>query len=173
MCDPVTATTAISTALQIGGSVLQFSQQADAAKENAKAANKAAASAYAGTTLRQQQENAKAAQDKFDVNLQMEAAKATAATSAGESGVGGVSFANLLTDYESRAGRANAVTDANAQATVAALQSDKESTNAKTAAVINSVPAPSPLGLFADIGAQVAKGGLKIWEDKDPSLKGK
>jgi hypothetical protein len=162
MCDPATAMVGVSTALSIGGSFMGYQQQQKAYAANAKAANQATINSYAGIGLRQQQENEKAAQDKWDVGLEMARAKATSTTAAGETGIGGVSFANLLSDYEARGGSAMATTEENRKMTEGALQQEKDSTQAKGQAAINAVPRPSPLGLFADVGAQAAKAGLRI-----------
>jgi len=168
MCEPASAMAAVGAALSIAGSVASNRQQARAYSANASAANRAVVNSYAGAGLRQQQEQQKAAQDKFDVGLQMAEAKSTATVAAGESGVGGISFANLLSDYEARAGRTNATTDANAEMAVSAVQADKESTQAKGQSAINAMPRPSPLGLFADVGAQAARAGLRIYDTENP-----
>ncbi|MBN9538318.1 MAG: hypothetical protein J0H77_16480 [Alphaproteobacteria bacterium] len=48
------------------------------------------------------QERDAAAAESFDVLRGMAEAKGTATVAAGEAGVGGVSFANILSDFETR-----------------------------------------------------------------------
>lgn len=165
MCDLGIAAAAASSLLSIGGSIIGASAQEDMYQRNAKAAVKATVDAYGGLGLRQRQEQAKAAQEQFDIGLQMYGAKSAAIASAGETGTaGGVSFDALLNDYEARGGRAIDTNTANYEMTRDALQAEKDSAQSRGITAINSVPRPSTLGLFADVGAKLALGGLKIYD---------
>ena len=165
MCDFGLTAAALSAAIGIAGSMAQASAQKSAFEANQNAAIKATVNSYAGTGLRQQQERNKAAQEQFDVGMQMQQAKSSATASAGETGTAeGVSFDVLLRDYEARGGRAISTSAENADMSVAALQNEKEAAQIKGVAAINSVPKPSPLALFADVGAKLAAGGLKIYD---------
>jgi hypothetical protein len=155
----------VSTAIGIAGSMAAASAQRSAFEANQNAAIKATVNSYAGTGLRQQQERNKAAAEQFDVGMQMQQAKSSATASAGETGTAeGVSFDILLRDYEARGGRAVATSQDNADMAVGALQNEKEAAQTRGVAAINSVPKPSPMALFADVGAKLAAGGLKIYD---------
>lgn len=166
MCEPASiAMMAASTALSIAGAIASNQAQKAAHEANANAAIKATVNSYAGLGRRQQQERDKAAVEQFDIGLQMAGAKSTARASAGEtSTAGGVSFDALMRDYEARGGRALDTGTANYEMTRDALQSEKDASQAKGQMAINSVPRPSSLGLFADVGAKLAMGGLKIYD---------
>jgi hypothetical protein len=171
MCDFGIAMAALSTTLGIASSMSSASAQAEQYENNAKAATQATVNSYAGLGLRQRQEQAKAAVEQFDIGLQMAGAKSSARASAGETGTAeGVSFESLLRDYEARGGRALDTSDANYEMTRDAIQSEKDASLAKGQMAINSMPRPSPMGLFADVGAKLAMGGLKIYDITDRSL---
>lgn len=147
----------------IGQAFMANSAANSAAKAQQKAINKSVVNSYAGSTLRQIQEQDAAAVDKFDVMLQQREAEGTAVVSAGETGTEGVSFANLLTDYAARGGRARSRIEKNSEMTVQAVQQQKETAKVQGEAQLAAIPRPSKLNLFADVGMQVAKGGLGIY----------
>jgi hypothetical protein len=134
-----------------------------AAKAQQKAINKATVNSYAGLGLRQIQEQDAAATEAFDVSIQEREAQGTAVVSAGETGTEGVSFSNLLTDYAMRGGRARSRIEKNSEMAVQAVQQQKETAQLQGAAQMAAIPRPSKLNLFADVGLQIAKGGLGIY----------
>ncbi|TAJ89440.1 hypothetical protein [Reyranella sp.] len=125
------------------------------------------------------QERDAAAAESFDIVRSMAEAKGTAVVAAGESGVGGVSFANILSDFETREGLARGkldyntltkqqqIADDNAQARTRAQAGINSSINA----AVNATPVPSETAMWAGIGADIAGAGLRIgdkagWFDK-------
>lgn len=165
MCPPVMAAMAVvSTMLSIAGSVMAHQAQSAAYEANAASANKATVNAYAGLGQRQNQERDKAAVEQFDIGLKMASARSSATASAGDTGTaGGVSFDTLLRDYEARGGRALDNVAANFEMSNDALQSEKLSAQSKGEMAINSMPRPSSMALFADVGAKLAQGGMKAY----------
>lgn len=171
MCEPSTIMASVSavTSLAIGtASALSKNsqQQADltSATENA---NRSLAQSYNATQLKNNQDADKAQSDSFDIVREMAQAKGKASANAGEAGVGGVSFANLMSDYEASTGRAKGNIDYNYASSVQQNQSEAEVNRQKTVSVINNTPKPSQMGMVADIAGQGLKAGLKIYDAFD------
>jgi hypothetical protein len=136
-------------------------------------ANRALAQTYNANSTRQQQESDKAQQDNFDVVRSMAEAKGKAGAAAGEAGVGGVSFSNVMADYEMRTGNTVSKTNANYAMNDAQIQSEQYAARSRTEAAINSTPRPSELGMYAGMGADALKAGLKIYDIYDNGSKSK
>jgi len=166
MCvDPATIGAVASVAgagLSTVGRLSQYSGASDLFIKNAEAANIALANTYNANTTRAIQEGDKAATESFDVVRGLAEAKGKAAAAAGEAGVEGVSFANILSDHEAKLGRARANIDANYQMAAGQIQNDQEAARNRAKGQINSVPQSSETGLYAGIGADVIGAGLKI-----------
>lgn len=172
MCvDPATVTAAATvagTAMSVVGKASQYQDNSRLFIDNAYNTNVALANSYNTTQTRAIQEGDKAATENFDIVRGLAVAKSKATAAAGEAGVEGVSFANILSDFEAREGRAKASNDMNYKMVVGQVQNEQESTRSRAKAQIASVPQPSETGLYASIGADLFKGGLKIYEAYDP-----
>jgi hypothetical protein len=166
MCvDPATVGVVASVAgagLSTVGRLSQYSGASDLFIQNAHSANVALANTYNANQTRAIQEGDKAATESFDVVRGLAEAKGKSTASAGEAGVEGVSFANILSDLESREGRARGNIDENYQMSAGQIQNDNEAARSRAKGQINSVPQPSQTGLYAGIGADLFGAGLKI-----------
>jgi len=161
--------TALSTGLGVLGSLGRNAQQAYTYDATARNANIALANSYNTTQAKDNQEADKTATQSFDIVRAMAEAKGTATAAAGEAGVGGVSFANVLSSLEMKEGMARGSNDENYTTSIQQNQDETLANQSKAKAIINSTPQPSNLGLFTDIAAQSVKGGLKIYEATNPS----
>jgi hypothetical protein len=168
MCvDPatITATAAVAgTALSVVGKTTQYADNSRLYIENGAAANRSLATTYNSLQTKMIQEGDAAATESFDVVRGLAEAKGKATAAAGEAGVEGVSFSNILSDFEAREGRARGNIDANYQMAVGQGTNEMEAARNRAKAQINSTPIPSEGGLYASIGADLFKGGLKIYE---------
>ncbi|MGL1245518.1 virion core protein, T7 gp14 family, partial [Vibrio parahaemolyticus] len=88
----------------------------------------------------------------FDVARQMAEVKGRANASAGEAGVGGVSFANLMSDYEAREGRARGNIDYNYATTQQDLTNQAEASRTKAQSIISSTVKPDPMAPWLAVG---------------------
>lgn len=132
--------------------------------QNALNQNRALAQNYNGMGLHQSEIADKAATDNFDVVRGMVVAKGKAVAAAGEAGVEGVSFANVLSDLEMRAGDATGKINYNYTAGIQTSQNEKEAARSRADAAISGMPQANSLGLYAGIGADAVTGALKIYE---------
>lgn len=168
MCDPTSALTSAVAVAQLGigvaSSLGKNQQQQSDFTSTMENANRALAQSYNATQLKNNQDADKAQSDSFDVAREMAQAKGKASAAAGEAGVGGVSFANLMSDYEAGAGRAKGNVDYNYTSSIQQNQSEAETNRQKTLATINNTPKPSQAGLFADLASQSIGTGLKIYD---------
>lgn len=132
--------------------------------------NKSLAQVYNSNATRANQESDKAAVESFDILKGMAEAKSAAKAAAGDIGVGGVSFANVLSDFEMREGTAKGNIDYNYKTATRQIADDNEAAERKGKAQINSAinsaiagtPVPSAMGMWAGIGADVVGAGIKI-----------
>lgn len=166
-------TLAVSAASSVAG-FAQQSQQADQQhqlyEENRRNAIQAFQDKQVATNNRMVQEQEAAAGTKFDASLKANAAKATAITAAGESGVSGLSIEGLLGDFSARTDRFNDRVDNNLDWTLAQLQSEKKGQAATTANQINSVrDADKPS--FLDAGLRIAGAGLNSYASAQKNIK--
>ncbi|HQS14393.1 hypothetical protein [Reyranella sp.] len=177
MCvDPATIGAVASVAgagLSTVGRLSQYSGASELFIKNAEAANIALANTYNANQTRGIQEGDKAATESFDVVRGLAEAKGKASAEAGEAGVEGVSFANILSDHEAKLGRARGNIDANYQMVQGQIQNDSEAARSRAKAQINSVPQPSETGLYAGVGADLFGAGLKIADAFSPPKKTK
>jgi hypothetical protein len=167
MCNPalIAAGAAVGQlGLSIVSATSKNAQTGSNYDQTEKNANISLAQSYNATSLKNNQEADKAATDSFDVARQMAEAKGRVNANAGEAGVGGVSFATVLSDIESKAGRAKGNIDYNYQSGVQQNQMEAENNRSKTKALINSTPQPSSLGMWSEIGSSAIKSGLKIYD---------
>lgn len=168
MCvDPVTVGAVASvagSAMSIISKTSQYSDNKALHIENGRQANIALANTYNANTTRGIQEGDKAATESFDVVRGLAEAKGKSVAAAGEAGVEGVSFANIMSDLEAREGRARGNIDANHQMAQGQIQNDNEAARNRARGQINSVAAPSEVGLYAGVGADLFKAGLKIYD---------
>ncbi len=132
--------------------------------QNATNQNRALAQTYNGLNLQQNTIADKTASANFDVLKGLAQAKGKATAAAGEAGVGGVSYGEVLADLDSRAGVAIGKNDYNYATGIQQVQSQKEAAHDNTVANISGYQVPSPIGYFAGIGADAINGSLKIFD---------
>lgn len=155
------------TALNIVGKTTQYADNSRLYIENGQAANRSLANTYNSIQTKMVQEGDKAATESFDVVRGLAEAKGKATAAAGEAGVEGVSFANILSDYEAREGRARGNIDANYQMAVGQGINEMAAARDRAKAQINATPIPSETGLYASIGGDAIRAGLKIYDAFD------
>lgn len=185
MCEPISASTAVgigATALSTGLSIADRVSSRSAAVDNRNNAlstaldytipsiNQSLGQVYNSNSARSIQERDAAATQSFDILRGMAEAKGTATVAAGDAGVGGVSFANILSDFEMREGLAKSTIDYNYATKNQQVADDNLQAHSKAQSQINSVmnaavnatPVPSATGMWAGIGADAIGSGLKI-----------
>lgn len=160
----------VSVITSIAGSIASYasaSQQAAAQNEyyrqNAKAAQQAAVNQYAALQHKQEQERGVASRELFDNAVEGAKARATAATAAGEAGVGGLSEMTIINDLLAQQGRQDAAVDAQYQMTRDSIRADMVDVETQAQGRINSVQtatSPSPIPyLIQGIGSAVSAFG--------------
>lgn len=169
MC--IAALPLISVIASIGSAVAGFAQAQQAADEqnayheqNRKAAVAAAGDKYASQQNRILQEREAASQELQEKQIAAMKTRATAVTSAGESGVTGLSVDALETDLLAQQGRQSAAIQTNWEIKQQYMEDEMQSIYHQTVGRINSVrkaSSPSPLGyIFQALGgAAKAMGG--------------
>lgn len=156
--------TLLSTGLSMFGRMAGSAQQQGLYIQNAVNQNKALAQNYNGIGLRQSQIADKAQSDNFDVLRGLAIAKGKATAAAGEAGVGGVSFASLVSDLEMRDGAATGNNNYNYTAGIQNSQNEKDAAKSRTESNIASMPQANPLSLYAGLAADGINGALKIYD---------
>ena len=154
--------TAASTGLSMLSRSAMQSQNQGLYIQNAANQNRALAQNYNGLNLQQNTIADKTATANFDVIKGMAVAKGKAVAAAGESGVGGNSFGDVLSDLEMRGGSAEGTNDLNYQTGTQQVQSSKDAAYSGTVANITGQVLPSNTGLYLGLGADAFNGGLKI-----------
>lgn len=157
-------TTALTTGLSMFGRMAGAGMTNSLYIQNAQNQNRALAQNYNGIGLKQSQISDKAQSDNFDILRGLAQAKGKAVAAAGEAGVGGVSFANVLSDLNVRDAMATGNTDANYQASEQNAQNEKDAAKSRTDANIASLPQANNVSLYAGLGADAATGALKIYD---------
>jgi hypothetical protein len=161
MCEMTTALMALSIASSAASVYGQ--QQAANAQESANQRQyqnimQARAANINQTNLMQQQERESAMQRQEDNNLRARAAKSTAAVSAGESGISGLSVDALLADLGTQQNRFNTSVDTNFDRTTQAIAIQRDNASINAASQINQLKtpaAPDYLGAALRIGQAV------------------
>ena len=157
MCEPTTLM-ALSIASSVAGVYGQ--QQAANAQEAANQRQyqnimEARAANINQTNLMQQQERESAMQRQEENNLRARAAKSTAAVSAGESGISGLSVDALLADLGTQQNRFNTSVDTNFDRTTQAIAIQRDNASINAASQVNQLKtpqAPDYLGAALRIG---------------------
>ena len=153
---------AASTGLSMMSRLAQSSQNQGLYIQNALNQNRALAQTYNGLNLQQNTVVDKTATANFDVLRGLAQAKGKATAAAGEAGIGGNSFADVISDLETRDGLATGTNDLNYKTSVQQAQSTKEADYSSTVANITGQVLPSNTGLYLGLGADAFNGGLKI-----------
>lgn len=181
MCEPATimaGTAVVGTALTIADKMSQRgtavgNRQAaidGVLNETIPSINESLAATYNSNASRTNQEEDKAAVEKFDILRGMAEAKGTATAVAGDAGVGGVSFSHVLSDFETREGLAFGNIDYNVTSKTQQISDENEAQNRRAQGAINSAvnqaisstPVGSAESMWAGIGADAVKGGMTI-----------
>lgn len=146
MCIGATAMAVAQFAISAASTVAGFVQQqneADAQNEryrdNALAANKAAATKYASQQNRALQERKAAGQEQEKLQTQGLKARSTAEVAAGQAGVTGLSVDALLADFYGQEGRHERTLDTNYQMQADYLRGELDATQSQAESRINSV----------------------------------
>lgn len=160
MCAPLIAVAAISAALTLAQQQQQAKTAAEAAKNGGKSARASAINQYGQNNLRITQESEAAAVNKQNVQTRAEQATATARTSAGESGVGGLSVDALLGDFSRQQSNYNLDTNNNLANVTQQIGMGNLGIQTQTQGNINgmfsNLPQPDYAGAAFRIGTAVA-----------------
>lgn len=183
MCiDPVTGASVVATTVGTGLSIVDRMSSRSTAVGNRDAAlntaltstipsiNELLGQVYNANQGRANQERDAAATESFDILRARAEAKGTATAVAADAGVGGVSFANILGDFEMREGLAKGKLDYNFATKNQQIADDNLQARSKGQAQINSVlnaavnatPVPSATSMWAGIGGDAIGAGLKV-----------
>ena len=166
MCEPTTML-AIASVVSTGASVVSQSQAASAQSaanqrqyENTIRARDANVNQ---TNLMQQQEREAGSQQLEQNNMAARAARSTAAVSAGESGISGLSVDALLSDLGTKQNRFNSSVVTNYDNSSMAIANQRDNIDINAASQINSLKTPAMpdyLGAALRIGSAGAKAGF-------------
>lgn len=157
MCDPVTLGL-LSAGIGAAGTVSTYMGQQQQAKATKAAAEDAFKNDQAQLTRRELQEEEALAQKQQSNNLEEAEVLATAQVGAIESGTGGISLDNLLTDVSRRAARNRVTENTNTKNTIAQIQMEKKGSASNAQSRVNSAPRPSALSLVAGLGGNMLGG---------------
>jgi hypothetical protein len=141
------------------GQVQAANEQNRMYAENAARANQSARDQMFQTQQRMLQEQASAANEKIDVQREARAAKATAMTAAGESGVSGLSVDALLAEFDGRQAEYEDRIDQNTEWTMTQLNNEMKGIRSNAEDRINSVQRAAKPSFF-DAGLRIAGVGL-------------
>lgn len=128
---------------------------------NQKIAEQSLLSQYADISLRQQQEQQKAAQEMRIISTQAEQARATARTSAMESGVAGLSVNSLMDDYYRREASALLTTQQQLRGSLFQLEQAKRGMGSEYQGRVLSmtpkpIPSPSLIATGLELGGNLS-----------------
>jgi len=148
MCDPISMTVAMSSAL----SIAQLAGQAQQYTANARNAAQAMRTQNTQTNTNIQQNEAANSQKAQDQQVEMLKAAATAAASAGESGTDGNSVDALIGDYHAAEGRYLNSLDVQNRWNRAQAENEKQGQSVSAQNQVNSVAKPDYIGAALRIG---------------------
>lgn len=164
MCDPVSIIASASLAFSVGSQIAGHQAGKKAAAANKAAAVRAFREANKDISLLQQQEKEAHAVNVFDIERQARSAQAVATISAGEAGVTGTSFRELIADIDRERGEALDRSQQNLDDRMAMLEREKISGRTIMQQRIASVPSPSGFGVVAGIGSALFGFGNTVLE---------
>lgn len=171
------AAVAASIAAAVATPIVSYTAQASAAnaqsayQEKMYAANKGIAeqsmlSQYTDIARRQQEEQKKAAQEMSIISRQADQARATARTSAIESGVAGLSIDSLMDDYYRKESEFLVNTQDQLRGTLFQLERSKEAVRAETQGrVLGMTPQPVAGPSAVGMGLQLAGNAAGLYSD--------
>lgn len=170
MCDPATAMLVITAVT----SVASVDQQQKAAKIQERSNQqqyenslKAMAANVNQTNAEHMQQREASIQKLEENNLAANAAKATALTSAGESGISGLSVDALMGDLATKQNRFTDSVTTNYQNAEMAINNQRENIGINTASQINSLKTPA-MPDYAGAALRIANAGYN-YSQKQPS----
>jgi hypothetical protein len=152
----------IQQAVSYAGEVSAANEQNRMYAENAARANQRARDQMFQTQQRMLQEQASTANEKIDVQREARAAKATAMTAAGESGVSGLSVDALLAEFDGRQAEYEDRIDQNTEWTLTQLNNEMKGIRSNAEDRINSVQRAAKPSFF-DAGLRIAGAGLNSY----------
>lgn len=165
MCAPI-----VMAALSIGQAVAGYAGAAEAADAqneaymaNAREAQRAATVQYTNLSIRRNQTLEAANQETFQSEIEALKARSTAATAAGEAGVGGQSVSDIVNDLFAQQGRRRQTIQTQFEMDARQIQTQMDDAQGQSQQRINSVQRaspPSPLS-FAIQGVSGAVGAFR------------
>lgn len=169
MCDPVTAIAVGSLALTAASTGAQMYQQQQRQEEQSnynqkQYENTMTAYRYNDTVVnnKQIQERAAAGQKIFENNIKARQAESKALTSAGESGVAGLSVGSLLQDLAGQSGRYNNSVGLNYENSYYALEGERNNQWSSAASQVNQLKTPETPDYFG-AGLKIANAGMSSY----------
>jgi hypothetical protein len=158
MCHPA-AFVAIPAALEIGKTVLDYSNQEQRSQEQTRAAQESYQLTLEQLTQRGVQETKANAGTLLGIGRQSRAAQATANVSAGAAGVAGSSVEQLLAGIQRDALTASTASNRQLSDTLAQLSMEKKGATALMQNRINEAAPPNPFASLLRIGGAAAGAG--------------
>lgn len=169
MCDPVTAIAVGSLALTAASTGAQVYQQQQAQKQQEnynKQQYENTMTAYrynnAAINQKQQLERDAASQKITENNIKAREAQSKALTSAGESGVGGLSVGALLSELAGERGRYNFSVERNYEGAYYGLDAERMNNWSSSASQINQLKTPQTPDYFG-AGLRIANAGMSSY----------
>lgn len=151
MCTLALAMTGLGIAQSVTGyqeAQANYGAQLKAYDQNAQNAAHSAATNYAATGVKAQQEGAATAQQKQQTEIDAAQAGASAEVAAASAGINGLSVDAVLRDIYAQAGRADAAADTNLQMSRGYLDSQNRGAHDQAKSQINSMPIPEKPSAF-------------------------
>lgn len=173
MCmEPTTAAlviTAVTSAISIDAQQKQARYQTAQNEQQYKNAIAARDANVNQTNLEMVQEREGAMQKLEQNNLRADAAKSTALTAAGESGISGLSVDSLLDDLAMNQNRYNTSVTTNYDRSIGAIENQRQNASINAANVIAGMRTPN-MPDYATAGLRIGEAGIKYWEaNRNPS----
>lgn len=171
MCEPISATTALSAAafgVDAGSSILGALGQNKAAKANAHAATLAYRENVRDINLRETQEKTASTMSILEADRQARMAEGVAKVSAGEANLSGVSVDAVLNDVGRQAANTRETSDQNLDMTLSQLERDKVAGKSAMESRINSVPYANPFAVALRIGGSGLELGERVYDNNHP-----
>lgn len=173
MCDPMLMAAA-SFAVGAVQSVAQYQAQEQQAEATQKAALASMRDSYQQAQVLYEQNANEAAQKEREGQLKTRAAKATAVTSAGESGLQGSGVATLANDYAGQQAVFVSDVELNKKASDSQVLAQARGARSQAVSRIASAPSPSILGAALGVAGSAvnAYGQYSTWSARQtPGLK--
>lgn len=164
MCDPASATMAVTAAISAAMSIAQAKEQQRIQAINRRNAQLAQNNKMAAQQEKYVQDNRMALQEGFELTLRGRADEATALASAATSGVSGISVNEAIAEQRSKTARGLGRIDQEQEARANQFSLNSNAILAQTQSAINAVQGPDKFGVAAGIAGDIVKVGASAYD---------